>query len=127
MSLFDHNKRPVPICNVIDEDKHLQFYVTNPDDYVQTKKELQNVKSITLAGIFVFILLLCIFTLNLSAAGWSAGNILTFGIVIAALYVITLYGKKWMHITSNIAQMVENGNPCVRQENDKSIVYCNRQ
>lgn len=126
--LIDENKNPVPICNVVDEHNHTQFYVKDPDLYLQNKKDRDTVQNITLAGMFVFILLLCIFTLNLGAAGWTAGNILTFGLVITALYVITLYGKKWMIASTNISQIMKNGNPCIKREKDTDtdIVYCKK-
>src|SRR3978361_1425620 len=94
--LLDQNKLPIPECNITDQDANRQFYVSNPDAYTSTKKEVETDRTVTLLATGVFIVLLCIFTLNLNASGWTAGNILTFAIVVAMLYVITLYGKKWL-------------------------------
>lgn len=127
MSVLDHNKRAIPLCNVFDEAKRLHFYVSDPNEYLNGKKQLDNAKSFTFMGSTVLILLLCIFTLNLNAAGWTAGNILTFGLVIVALYFVTLFGKKWLTITTRMQQMKLQGNPCLQVDGKTSLVHCNVQ
>ena len=122
--LLDQNKLPIPECNITDQDANRQFYVSNPDAYTSTKKEVETDRTVTLLATGVFIVLLCIFTLNLNASGWTAGNILTFAIVVAMLYVITLYGKKWLKTSAALSQMISSGNPCTQISGESRIVYC---
>jgi len=123
--VLDQNRKAIPLCNTYDEGRQLHFYVNDPNEYVSNKKQLDGSKSFTLIGVTVFILLLCIFTLNLASAGWSAGNILTFGLVIVAMYFVTLYAKRWLMINSRLHEMKQYGSPCIQMEKDAQMVHCN--
>jgi len=124
--LLDQNKRIIPICNVRDEEKEAHFYVSDPNTFLTSKKELHTTRMFTFAATFVFILLLSIFTLNLNAGEWSAGNILTFGIIIVTLYALVTYSKQWIVTSTSLTEMIKNGNPCKIEESENNVVYCNR-
>lgn len=123
-SIVDPNRHPLPACNVVEEDANRRFYVQDPEAYKNAKKDLDSSRTVTLVAITVFLLTLCIFSLNLNAAGWTAGNILTFAVVVGILYVLTLYTKRWIHSNTTVSQMIQNGNPCLQQEGASNIVYC---
>lgn len=124
--LLDENGSPIPICNVIDEAQNVQLYVPDTNSYLQLKKTTDGSKNYTIIVSAIMLVLFCIFSLNLSAAGWTLGNILTFLIIIICIYFVTLFGKKWMVSTATISQIVKQGNPCSRTNDNKSTIYCNR-
>src|SRR5690242_14971711 len=92
--ILDPNRHPIPVCNIVDEDANRRLYVQDPEVYRNAKKDLDSSRTITFVAVTVFILTLCIFSLNLNAAGWTAGNILTFVVIIGVLYVLILYAKR---------------------------------
>jgi len=126
MSLLDQNKRPVPVCNVWDEQAGLRLFVPQQESFLQDRKKLQNSQIVVLITATVLILVMCILTMNLNAAGWTAGNLLTFLVGVGILYVLVTYTKKWMVAQASIAEVTKTGTPCIYPEGNNNIVYCGR-
>ena len=121
--LLDETRRPVPACNVTG-DSGSQFYVSDPSHYEENRKSLQNSRMYTIITAALLVLFLCIFSLNFSVAGWSAGNILTFGIVVAILYATTQSAKQWNAQSSLLQELTRQGVPCLKIEKDANIIHC---
>ena len=125
--LMDDAGKPIPVCNVLDETRHMHLYVEDPNSFATLQKDVSNSKMLTLMAGAVLAVFLAIFSLNLTAAGWTLGNILTFALIIVCLYVLTLYGKKWMVGSATISQLVRQGYPCsTDMGNDSKMIYCKR-
>jgi hypothetical protein len=124
MQLLDETRQPIPICNVVDNDNGAQYYVSNPTQYTENRKQVQINRIYTVIAGTLLILFLCIFSLNFNASGWSTGNMLTFFIVVAIFYFTTQSGKQWNMHSAMLSEMTRQGTPCIKTEKDANIVYC---
>jgi lipopolysaccharide export LptBFGC system permease protein LptF len=122
--LLDESRRPIPVCNVTDTDTGAQYYIPDEKHYHDSKTKVTQSRLYTLVTSTLLILFSCIFSLNFNSTGWSAGNLLTFGIIVGIIYVVTQLGKNWKTHHTLFAELTRRGVPCVRHENNANIVYC---
>lgn len=125
ISLLDQNKRPLQDCNAADE-SGTHYFVQDVASFNNFQTSLEHSKNITMMLGIALVVFLCIFSLNFTSSGWTAGNLLTFGIVVASLYFLTQYGRQWNHNHTMVNQMLQQGVPCVKTEQESKIVYCSR-
>jgi hypothetical protein len=123
-NFVDSQRQPIPYCNIVDNENSVHTYAPDKSKYKQFRKDLDASKTFALIFSFFFILMLCIFTLNLGAAGWSMGNLLTFVVAIVGLYFLTCYTKIWLESNASMNQLIQQGNPCIVKQNGDSIVHC---
>ena len=124
MSLFDQHNNPIPQCNIHDAKTNTHLYVKDVAGYTNTSKELDHTKMISMVTSGVVCIFFCIFSLNFGVSGWTAGNLLTFGLGVASFLILVQYGSKY---TENVMEMKKNqktGVPCTQKSGDNNIVYC---
>ena len=128
-NLLDENQRPVPICNILDADTGARFYVGDKPSYEKNIDTRNKSKSITMVTAGVLALFLCIFSLNFGSSGWTAGNMLTFGIVMGTLLVVAFYGSKWNESHAIVSRSQSDGVPCSSKpvEGAGQVIHCGRQ
>jgi hypothetical protein len=122
--LVDSNKRTIPVCNVQDEQTGAFYYVGEESQYDKYTKAMKNAKNFTIVGGAVLALLLCIFSLNFQSGGWTAGNLMTFGIVVAALLGVLQYGKTWNESWTMLSQLQIEGTPCYSDLGQSKQIFC---
>lgn len=124
--LLDENQRALPECNIHDKHTDAQFFVANEESFNKNKKESYDLQNIVIITGALLIMFLCIFTLNFGVSGWTAGNILTFIIVVIALVAIFHYGKQWNEVQMLVSKMQTDGTPCYTKTDDSHIVHCKK-
>ena len=125
-SLLDKNEKPVPVCNVHNPDSDDRFFVVDPARY-QTQIQTRNTsRNFALGAIATVTLFLCIFSLNFGSSGWTAGNMLTFGFVVAALLIAAFYGSKWNESHALVTRTQVDGTPCTTKGSNSDIIHCGK-
>lgn len=119
-SLLDHNKRVIPQCNVITEGEHV--YIREPEEFMDSVGTLKSIKISAILTSVIFFAFFIIFTLNFGTIGWSAGNIITFVLVVSSLLLTLYYTMNWTEMRTLLKKIKNDGTPCL-QEN---IVYCKK-
>ncbi len=123
INLYDDNEQPVNNCNVIDENRN-RYYIQDKDSYKRHLRSRDISRNITMVSAVLLMIFLCIFTMNFASSSWTAGNMLTFGIVVITLLVTVNFAKTWNENNTLIKTIQSSGIPCLTQKNSKNVIHC---
>ena len=123
--LLDANERSLPVCNIHDADANIHFYVPDEESFKKHKKSGEDLKVLFIVFLLILVLFLSIFTLNFGVSGWTAGNVLTFVIVVITLLACIKFGKEWTETQTIVNKMMNDGAPCYTKLSEKAnVVHC---
>jgi len=120
--LVDSNDKPIPQCNINNDDLHL--YVENQDTFKMHKKKADFHFNLCVFFGVLCVLFLWIFTLNFSSNAWSMGNIVTFFVMLASGFGTLICLKQWNTSNNLVHQMILDGSPCHTENDTQKNIYC---
>ena len=118
---MDHNNRQIPNCNMLNELDE-PVYIREPEEFNDSVKLLKNTKLYAISTVGIFVMFFLIFSLNFGIAGWNAGNILTFVLVVVTLFFSLYYVVNWTELRTLLNKIKSDGTPCLKE----NILHCRK-
>src|SRR5947209_12640357 len=105
-NLFTANGDIMNQCNIMDKETQARYYIQDTKDYDTYKTQLEVSRTVTLLLGSLLLIFLCIFTLNFSTYTWTAGNLITFILILGIGSVTSMTAKTW-NVSSTMLNEME--------------------